>query len=211
MKLNYDEFYKLRSMLTDVESAKSEYVVNSILNRREKLAKKQMEINDLVYEKFLIENDIVEIVKNDLSYCSYNIFNYFNGDLLFKAWKYTTLKEEEKDEDEKTCYEFALSRIKKCLVPEKYQEKVKFGKIIDLNYNNAFQFEISVDKIEFAIEVPNFNNVTTSNYMDFVRGYKLRQEDDHVISIEFEELNPSEFQKKLEEWLDNKIKESKKK
>lgn len=228
MRLDYSsiERYSFMSDYQDTMKQKASFVVQSIKNRIELQSKKQEQIDNLTYEKNLIVNDIVELIKEDLTDSAYNIFfGILIADAMHRAWNYhRALSENKLDtlsykdyndkevtvEDFEISYNFVLNEIKRRLIPEKYHKKLKVIEITMCNYGARYSWKFKIDGVEFMIEVPIFSYTNKDNYIDMLAGYELRQEImeyEHVgtITLEFYEIDPEAFKTKLEKWLDNKI------
>lgn len=220
MSLNYDQFYNWYYSVDNREELISNYILNSIKSRTEKQAQKQVEIDNLTYEKGLIVDDIIKIIKEDLANCSYNIFRYFNiDDTMWRAWRYFNLKKEKKlkelepsegltETDYKNALDFIETQVKNTLIPEEYSD-AKLVDFIAYNYNaEAYELTYKIkDKnndLEFLIEIPMFNQANEKNYLTMASGYSLRQHIGCEITLEFSELDWKKFREKLKEWLDKR-------
>lgn len=206
-----------------IEKAKAEYALSEVKLRLEKAENKQKEIDNLTYEKSLIMSNAVDIIKEDISESHYNIFRFLNmGDCLHKAWKYSYLKNEgrlvelpeesENDEsrdDYQRDYDFVVTMIKRRLISDKYRDRCELIEIVNYNYSVAYEFTFRTkDDIEFTIWMPVFLNADINNYREMLSGYALYfNSSEYVIDCAFRELDTDVYSQKLEEWLDNQIKE----
>ena len=211
-----------------VELGKAQYALEETKKRLEKANAKQAQIDNLKYEKELILGNVFDLIREDIAQSYYNIFRYFNvGDLLWEAWKYSSLKEkgrlqeieEEHKKEPKYCkpledfenaYNFVVRTVKDRLIPEKYRDESNLVEIIDWCYSTAYEFTFNYKDTEFIICVPMFNNVNDKNYLEMLSGYVLRfNESKYCIGLGFNTINPKEFQEKLEKWIEDKLKENK--
>jgi len=209
------------------ELAKAQYALEETKKRLEKANVKQEQIDNLKYEKELILDNVFNLIREDIAQSYYNIFRFFNtNELLWEAWKYSLFKEkgrlqeiEEAHEKEpndckslevfENSYNFVLRTIKDRLIPEKYRDESTLVELIDWCYSTAYEFTFKYKDIEFIICVPMFNNANDKNYLEMLSGYILRfKESEYCIGLAFNAINPNEFKIKLEEWLDERLKEN---
>lgn len=209
------------------ELEKAQYALEETKKRIEKANVKQAQIDNLKYEKELILGNVINIISEDIAQSYYNIFRFFNtSELLRESWKYSSFKgkgrlqeiEEEHKKEPENCkpledfenaYNFVLRTIKDKLISEKYRDESTLVEIIDWCYSTAYEFTFKYKNIEFIICVPMFNNVNVKHYLEMLSGYVLRfKESEYCIGLAFKTINPDEFKVKLEEWLDERLKES---
>ena len=70
------------------EFNKADFVVSEINKRLEREANKQKQIEELAYEKSLITNDLINIIKQDLHYSKFNLFYGLKSEIFSKTWNY---------------------------------------------------------------------------------------------------------------------------
>lgn len=218
MRLNYEYFDKYLHLfdMTTLQMSRAQYVKSEIDKRIEKYKQKEEEIENLKYESNLIVSDIIGTIREDLEESFYNIFKWYQKDILSKTWKFSRdkdnedFKKDKKEYDEhKACYEVVINRVKVGLIPEKYHKRLKLVEIIDFNYETEYEFKFQYKTLEFIICTPVFHNATKENYTDILSGYKLKTEDKSSciteVSTEIKELNPDKFREKLGAWLGEKL------
>lgn len=212
------------------EEAKALYALKETDKRIEKANKKQEEIDNLTYEKGLILQNALDVIREDINQSYYNIFRYLNiRETLWLTWKYAHFKKEnrlediEKDykkdkkynkplKDYKVAFDFVVDTVKDRLIPEKYRKKSDLIKIIDCNHSTQYEFTFKYKNIEYGICIPMFINANQDNYLELLGGYALRFKDsEYCISRAFNTLSPREFREKLEGWITDRLKKEKKK
>ena len=193
----------------EVDQLKSDYVAKEIKKRQEKLAAKEDAIANLQYEKDLILNDIVEVIKQDLSISGYYILRGFNaGTLLEKAWKYCWHKDEpeyyqteEAREEDKNCYNYILTTISRNILLDKKEFKFN-NKISNYNYGTSYDFEYIIRGHKIWICIPNYSSANAKNYLDLLQGHIVRYEESkNVNAIMAFNLNYAVLAKDLADWI----------
>ncbi len=192
-----------------VDQLKSNYIVNEIKKRQEKLAAKEEMIANLQYEKDLILNDIIEVIKQDLAISGHYILRGFNAEtMLEKAWRYCCHKNEpeyyqteEAREEDKNCYNYILITINRSILLDKKEFKFN-DKIINYNYGTSYEFEYIIRGHKIFINIPNYSNANVKNYLDLLEGYIVRyEESENVYGIITNNLDYQELAKDLIAWI----------
>lgn len=208
-KLNYDQFqlyeFGPHIDLEAIEERKCEYIVDCIISRINKMDAKINEIENLNYEKDLILRDIIDVIKLDLCASDYNIVKFLSNDPYYISWKYFYNKNE-LDEDNKPEYEatwkMVEKQIKSRLIPDEYEKDIVFNSIFQYNRGDRYEFHFTLNKINYIISIPNFNNVSGKNYKDLLDGYKLYILSNSTYSLQFKDLNPNRFKSRLKDFLE---------
>lgn len=185
------------------EECKSLLVKNALDNRMEKHKVKLEAINNLIYEKNLIEEDICNVIREDLAGCSYNLFRFFNASLLSDAWRYSRFKNEFEDEEEKNkcknSYEFVITQIKRNILRE--DNDFELIAIVEYNYGDRYEFEYTYKGQEITVSIPNYGIAKPKNYIDLLQGTILRyHESECVIGNLAHDLNYEKIAEELKKW-----------
>ena len=108
------------SEIKQKQSIKKQFILDEIKKRRERLYKKEEAIANLTYEKMLIWQDIVNVIREDLRNSGWNLFEYIRPGILREAWIYANhcndtdwWENEEDKEDCRLSFDFVNSTIKK--------------------------------------------------------------------------------------------------
>lgn len=168
-----EELKKLALGQEKYENAKALEIVNTIKKKKEKIKQKQTLIEDLKYESYLIEQDMINNIKVDLCHSSYNLFGYISSSRFVEAQHYLTSKidDKEKKKEYKKSFNFITNKIKEEILKNNGDFKLK--NIVSYFYETTFQFEYEYKNHTVRIDIPIYSNADIKNYEDLLYGYKL--------------------------------------
>ena len=208
--LDYSIFNNLYGIdYLSVDKAKSQYVMDELKKRQERLAAKEEAIRNLNYEKDLIISDICGVIAQDLPLSGHYVFRGLSaGTLLEKAWSYCNYKdkvgyyekEEAKDED-KGAYQFACLTIERNILLDNKEFKFN-NRIVDYCYGLFYEFEYIIRGHKIWICIPNYEAANSKNYIELLQGHIVRyQESENVIGILTSNIDYKELAKDLIAWV----------
>ena len=196
--------------------AKAYFIMDFLKKRLEKLRQKQEVIDELTYEKKLLENDALSIIKDDLANSRFNIFRMTNKtDLLWRAWRYFNCKKdgtlsELGNDDFESAFDFVKEVVEKSLIPDCIRDSVTLKEFVDYGYASFYEFgyeyESDGKRLEFTISVPMFSSANDKNYMEILQGYTLKySEKEGIIKHAFSEIDHTKFKNRLGEWIEGRL------
>lgn len=179
-------------------------MLDKINYRQGLINEKNKIIENLNYEKELITNDIVGMVKNFMSsemsliWCASNM--YYDD-----TWRYFHYKDEIKDEEKKkkmkNTYDLVLMQIKSKILLE--NKDFKLQNIYFYGYDKSYYSFVYEYKTHiFELKIPMFDSVSNVNYQEMMLGYRiLIQTSKSCWSIVICDLNPDVVANKLKEYI----------
>lgn len=208
--LDYKLFNNMYGIdLASMDKAKSQYVVNELKKRQERLAAKEEVITNLNYEKDLIISDICGVIAQDLSLSGYYLLRGFDASsLLEKAWRYNSFKDkigyyekEENKEEDKGAYQFIRMLIEKDILLDNKEFKFN-NRIINYNYELCYEFEYVIRGHKIWISIPNYSRADSKNYIELLQGHVVRyEESENVHGIITNNIDYHELAKDLIAWI----------
>ena len=152
---------------------KAKLLEKSIKQRTDLIREKNQLITNLNYEKDLITDDIVNIIKQQLVDSEFNLIFGFSSDYFHTVWLYNQDKEFVKDKDKaKQLFKWITEAIK-----EKILFNDKQFKLIDITIygydRHAYSFQYKYKNHKFDIKIPMFNTVDRKNYKEMLLGYQI--------------------------------------
>ena len=175
--------------------------IKSKIDRSNRLISSKLDmISDLNYEINLLQNDIVSTLKSYL-----DPFHTFN---LYKLWYKFNRDKGEFPAEEKDCMS-TMKFIEKNLFFDK-DYGAKLYDIICSGYDNhAYEFYYKIgEAIKFTIEVPVFQNASTSNYVDMVYMLCVIDEGEGALTVVKKTDFFSELQPMINSWIQKKLSEA---
>lgn len=220
MAIDLDTFHN-NYFYEDSENVIKEYILKEIKNRQDKLAKKEEEIANLIYEKDLIKEDILNSIRNELNGSAWNAFRGFKPELLENAhrwgnhskdkdywseWSKSKKKCEEHKKDCKTSFEFVNNFITQNILKNNPDYKYA-NEVLDWNYSTSYEFAYDIHGTRIWVSIPNFSNANEKNYKEILAGYAIRyKESEHVIELLVADLDYKKVADALENWINEKEK-----
>lgn len=165
------------------EQMKNDYILEQINKRVAKLNTKNEAIKNLQYEADLIQNDIINCIRCDLSNSRNNIFWGVSDNIMYHAWLYGKESEKSKEWEDKeyyekckTAYKYVLDVIKTKFL--KGIDNINFKEICMYGYGgDGYDFTYDINGINIEIYVPNFTQTNSKNYSEMLNGYIVRYEE----------------------------------
>lgn len=191
--LDYSKFHVYGISTECTREAIKSYIQSEIDKRVKKLRNKEEEIDNLKYERDLVENNIVELIRDDLKLSgAINLFAFYDNELnLFEtAAKYgnytkNTAKKDyfKSKEEQKDCeqsFNFIDATIRHVFFKD--NKKFKFANEV-LNYDWAtyYEFAYTINKKFIYVCIPVFANATLKNYKELLEGYKVKHLEKGII------------------------------
>lgn len=163
-------------------------------------------IDNIKYEQELIIKDMTNIIRNELSSTSYNLFPYYNSETFWKVWKYFNYKKEVKEKEKKeykSIFEFITKEIKEKILLN--NEDFKLVGIIDSSFSTKYSFEyVYKNDKKFSVYIPIFQRADNENYEDILRGYEIYYRESECYEKQIiNDLNYKEVAIKFKKWLEN--------
>lgn len=190
------------------EDSRNQYIKQQLDLRIERFKQKQHLIDELTYEKQLIESDILDVIKTDIHNSSYNILYGMYDKIYLSIWQYFWHKDdkewfkthEENEAELKSVYEYALDRIKDAFFPQYDFELVE---IIDFGYSTSYEFHYKYKDQMIEIVIPCFSHANKDNYEYLLGGYRvLYQQSTHVWSTIAFDLDYHKVAQQLQQWIE---------
>lgn len=196
--------------LEDREEGMKEYILENLNKRIKYFADKSEEIDKLIYERNLLELDLVRLAKEDIAgNFKLNIFaGLVSNTILYDAWKGSfdpsmenDLTDEQKKEY-KDGFEFVSEQINRRLW--KNDPDFKFKKIIRCDYDgHAYEFHYDYKGLNIYLHVHNFDQVDLSTYREILKGYFIGYEKkSNYWSIAVRDPEWEKLHDKFIEWFD---------
>lgn len=154
----------------------------------DKIEDKKSKIEDLTFEKDLIEKDLIEQVKN--LECAYEVrFTAFKPGRFALAYNH--------DED---AFEEIIKLMNYVFLDN--ATGIEFVKIIMFGYGWAYDFYYKYKDKIFVIRVPMFNTACKENIYYLLQGYTLyEQTSEHVQNEIVESFHTEEIKKTIKKWI----------
>lgn len=190
------------------EDNRNKYIQQQLDLRLERFKQKQTLIDELTYEKQLIEADIIDIIRVDIHNSRYNILYGMYDKIYMNVFRYFWHKDDkewfktnEEDETElKSVFEYALDIIKNAFFPQYNFELVE---VIDFWYSTSYEFHFKYKDKMIDIAIPCFSHANKENYMHLLGGYRvLYQEDKHVWKTIASDLDYHKVAQQLQQWIE---------
>ena len=213
MILNYNKFNNMPyKNYEDMEGEKAKYVLDEIKLRLERKNQKDKLIEELNYEKDLITQNIISIIRNDLAYTKYNLFAGYNREMFSKAWRYINFKKDKDDIDKETkkdfkkSFDFVANTIMENILLNNKDFKLK--EIYDYNFSQGYEFIYEYKNHKFSINIPMFSNTDEKNYSQMLSGYKISHFESKYTSMQIIcGLDYTKVANDFKQWLVDNIKE----
>lgn len=178
MPLDYNKLQQFNYGLSykEQEELKKSYIINEINARIEKTNIKQAEIDNLFFEKGLIIGDIINIIKQDMSNSSNNLFSWANLPELFSN---AISLPKEKPVEELTEQEKKYSSARDMIIFTIRQELLSndenfiFNDIIVYGFGEAYIVEFIYKEQIIHVCVPIFQSANEKNYLTLLAGYQV--------------------------------------
>lgn len=178
MPLDYSKLQQFNYGLSykEQEELKKSYIINEINARIEKTNMKQAEIDNLLFEKGLIIGDIINIIKQDMSNSSNNLFSWANLPELFSN---AISLPKEKPVEELTEQEKKYSSARDMIIFTIRQELLSndenfiFNDIIVYGFGEAYIVEFIYKEQIVHVCVPIFQSANEKNYLTLLAGYQV--------------------------------------
>lgn len=191
----------LQEMLNE-EKAKAKSVLDGIYERIDKASKKTELINNLVYERTLITNDVLKMIKEDLSYSSYNLFMGIVDSGLHGCWVYYnykgTYEDKEKEKEDEQSFNFVFNRVKKHLLGI---DNLKLTDVLMYANQWGYQFHFIYNKNKFFVFVPNFASANADNFVYLLQGYRVFRKKDDCFEEIVADIDYANIEPKFKAWL----------
>lgn len=179
-------------------------LLNDIQRIRERMTRKEREIEELTYERNLIMNHLCsQLIEKDLRTSYFNIFRYNNEDLLIEACNYNSHKKELKGKalkDYKNSFDYAVNRVMEVFFGS-LKDEVKFKNICMYRPLTGYDFIYIYKNIEIEIFIPTFI-ADEKTYKEALSGYRIcYQKSEFCRDLLFNGLDYKEIAKKLQTWI----------
>ena len=210
--LSYDFYNNIYGIDFEArEKAKDQYVLDELTKRREKLKAKEESIENLQYERNLVLNDILTVIREDLNQSGYNMFRYLNeGDLFWEAWRYGNhhkdkdfepYQDKEVKKKEKQSFEFVTHQIEHMLLKDNPDFKFD-NEVIDSDFSLYYEFTYKYKNQKIYVCIPNFKCATDRNYLSLLNGYVIRyRESEYCTGWITSDLDYHNIYEKLMAWI----------
>lgn len=179
------------------ENQQVKQILKPLELKEQRLADKEAIISQLQYEKELIEEDIVNTIKN-LHNSSINIFPYCKTDLLSNVWR--GWGNENKSKQLKTDLDFVLNVIKLRLLNN--DDDFKLKDIYDFCYSAAYEFIFDYKGQDILVYIPVFANINKENKLYIMCGYSIQyKQSEHIWDTITHGFDTNKISQDLKEWL----------
>lgn len=208
--------------LEEREEARNKYILEEINKRQQKLKNKEDEIDNLQYERNLVLNDLLSVIRTDISHSGLNLFRYLDeGDLFYESWRYANnhknkdfepYKDNAVKKKEKQSYGFVTSQIERLILNGNTEFK-RVDSVMDYYYSLYYEYTYEIRGHEIYICIPNFHRADDKNYQELLSGYVIRyKESDYCIGWICSDIDYTKIYDKLMAWINDhwsKIEEEK--
>ena len=190
------------------EDSRNKYIKQQLDLRIERFQQKQKLIDELIYDRQLVQADIIDVIRTDIHNSSYNILYGMYDQVYTSVFQYFWHKDDkewfktyQKDKKElKSVFEYALGRIKDAFFPQYDFELVE---IIDFWYSASYEFHYKYKNQMIEITIPCFSHANKENYMYLLGGYRvLYQQDTHVWDTIASDLDYHKVAEQLQQWIE---------
>lgn len=180
-------------------------LLDKINYRQGLINEKDKKIENLNYEKELITDDIISIIKSFTSSemsLIWGVSNLYYDD----TWRYFHYKDEIEDEEKKkkikNTYDLVLMQLKSKILLE--NKKFKLQNIYFYGYEKRFySFVYEYKKYIFEIRIPMYDLANKETYKDMLLGYQvLIKTGEYSWSIIISDLHPNVVANKLKEYIE---------
>jgi hypothetical protein len=198
---NFEKFISEQEAKRQIETKK---LLDKINYRQDLINEKDKIIKNINYEKELITNDIVELVRN-LTSSEISLIWGASSVYYDDAWRYFHYKDEIKDEEKnkkmKNTYNLVLMQIKSKILLE--DKNFKLQNIYFYGYDKmCYSFVYKYKKHVFELKIPMFDIANKETYIDMMLGYQiLIQTSEHCWSTIICDSNPDVVANKLKEYI----------
>lgn len=197
---NLDKFIQEQEAKRQIETKK---LLDKINYRQGLINEKDKIIKNLNYEKELITNDIIELVRNLTS--SELALLWGNDNRVYHyAWLYQNQEiANEKNIDKcKNANQLVLMQIENKILLKNKDFKLQGISVYGYD-GRGYSFIYKYKKHTFELYVPMFNLANKETYKDMLLGYQvLIQTGEHSWSMIFCDLSPDVVAKKLKEYIE---------
>lgn len=186
-----------------------DYIKEQLDLRIERFKNKQHEINELTYEKELIENDIIDIIKTNVHSSKCSLFWGLRDSIFTDTWRYFWHKDDNEwnEEDKtkcKTSYEYVIRTLKEEFFKDYDVELIE---IVEFWYGVSYEFAYKCKNQIIRIEVPCYSMANTENYAYLLNGYRaLYQENERSWSTIAYSIDYRDIIEKLHQWINENCK-----
>lgn len=151
------------------------YVKAELNLRVERFKNKQHEINELTYEKELIEDDIIDVIKTNVHNSKCGLFWGIRDSIFTDTHRYFWHKDDNKwsEEDKekyKTSYEYVIETLKEKFFKD-YND-VELIEVVEFWYGVSYEFTYKYKNQTIRIEVPCYSMANKENYGYLLNGYR---------------------------------------
>lgn len=191
--------------MIDHENKTAQQILNQIDLKEKRLTDKTNAITQLQYEQQLIEKDIVDTIKTELSASCLNIFRYLNADLLSNVWREWINKDKEKDKEKNKQFKYNLDYILSIIRSKllNNDDDFKLKNIIDFCYSAAYEFVFDYKSQEILAYIPVFANITQENKPYIMCGYSIQyRENEYTWTSITSGFDTDKISKDIKEWLE---------
>lgn len=182
-----------------------DYIKEQLNLRVERLKNKQHEINELMYEKELVEDDIIDVIKTNAHNSKCGLFWGVRDSIFTDACQYfwhrndVDFDEQEKDRL-KTPYEYVINTLKEKFFKDYDVELVE---VLEFWYGVGYEFIYKYKGKRIQLEVPCYSMANKENYVYLLNGYKVLYEEEKshwkliTSSIDYQDIIEP-----LHKWMD---------
>lgn len=186
-----------------------EYVKEQLDLRIDRFKNKQHKINELTYEKELIENDIIDIIKTTVHSSKCGLFWGMRDSIFTDTWRYFWHKDDnEWSEEDKTKFKTSYEYVIRTLKEEFFKDyDVELVEVIEFWYGVSYEFTYKYKNQTIRIEVPCYSMANKENYAYLLNGYRaLYPENERSWSTIAYGIDYRDIIEKLHQWINENCK-----
>ncbi len=184
------------------------YILAEFEKRTDRLKEKEKALEEIAYEKYLVENDIVNVIKEDVGMSSINLFNGFTPKLLHNAYLHGNGHKYDEDteqdlKDRENSFNYVDLLIRRWFFLDNKDYKFA-GEVIDWNFSTSYNFAYTIRGHKVWACIPNFAGVNEKNWREIMGGgYVVRyMESENTIGWIVSDMDYKKIGPALKEWVD---------
>lgn len=179
--------------------------LSNLQQKQDFLKKKNVLIEELEYEKKLVQDDIISYIQTDIN----SYFGMFSGlsDQMYSKFFYIFHQpKEERTKEEQGLYKMIINDI---ITKFFHSNKdFKIDDVYDYNFSEKYEFLFKYKKYRVYITIPQFSHANEKNYLDLLTGYNFGiEKNEHCWEVLYSSLRYEEVADFIKNWVENQSKD----
>lgn len=206
MKIDLAQIYNTPGLGYEAKQELARQATLSNLQQKQDFFKKKNTlIEELEYEKKLIQDDIISYIQTDIN-SYFGMFSGLSDQMYSKFFHIFHQSKEERTKDDQGLYKMIINDITTKFLHS--NKDFKIDDVYDYNFSEKYEFLFKYKKHRVYINIPQFSRANEKNYLDLLTGYNFGiEKNEHHWEVLYSSLRYEEVADFIAKWVENQSKD----